>query len=120
MKPNRKQLEKWIAALRSGEYKQYIGALQTSKGYCCLGVACRALIPKSKLYLYTEEHEKESFLEGILPEQQPNAPKWLKYINDDFYSITRKKLTVLNDEKKLTFDEIADLLELVYIHKILD
>ena len=32
--------EKWVAALRSGEYKQGIGCLQSEDGFCCLGVAC--------------------------------------------------------------------------------
>jgi hypothetical protein len=30
---------KWVAALRSGEYKQINGELKTEKGHCCLGVA---------------------------------------------------------------------------------
>lgn len=32
--------EKWIAALRSNEYKQTQGYLHTHDGYCCLGVLC--------------------------------------------------------------------------------
>lgn len=32
--------KKWVAALRSGKYKQTIGNLKTSEGYCCLGVLC--------------------------------------------------------------------------------
>lgn len=36
--------DKWVAALRSGEYKQGRGALQdTTGGYCCLGVLCRVM-----------------------------------------------------------------------------
>lgn len=31
---------KWIAALRSGEYKQVTARLRTREGYCCLGVLC--------------------------------------------------------------------------------
>ena len=31
---------KWIAALRSGEFKQGVGAYQTGNEYCCLGVLC--------------------------------------------------------------------------------
>lgn len=33
-------IEEWIAALRSGEYKQTIETLKDDKGFCCLGVAC--------------------------------------------------------------------------------
>ena len=32
--------DKWIAALRSGEYKQCECQLQKGQSYCCLGVAC--------------------------------------------------------------------------------
>lgn len=32
--------EKWIAALRSGEYKQGEGSLFDGDSYCCLGVGC--------------------------------------------------------------------------------
>ena len=31
---------KWVAALRSGEYKQDQGHLQTKFGFCCFGVLC--------------------------------------------------------------------------------
>lgn len=31
---------KWLAALRSGQYKQAIGALCRENGHCCLGVLC--------------------------------------------------------------------------------
>jgi len=32
--------EKWIAALRSGEYDQGVGGLRTLTRFCCLGVLC--------------------------------------------------------------------------------
>lgn len=38
MKMPKEMKEKWLAALRSGEYKQSKGSLKTAKGYCCLGV----------------------------------------------------------------------------------
>lgn len=34
-------IKELIAALRSGKYKQTIGTLKDSKGYCCLGVASK-------------------------------------------------------------------------------
>jgi hypothetical protein len=33
-------IEKWIAALRSGKYKQARGIMKNADGFCCLGVAC--------------------------------------------------------------------------------
>lgn len=33
--------DQWVAALRSGEYKQGVGQLRTATGtFCCLGVLC--------------------------------------------------------------------------------
>lgn len=32
---------KWIAALRSGEYKQATSQLQKGDSFCCLGVLCK-------------------------------------------------------------------------------
>lgn len=37
---NKENVEKLIAALESGGYKQTRERLHTSLGYCCLGVAC--------------------------------------------------------------------------------
>lgn len=51
---NQEIKEKWVAALRSGEYKQAAGALKvnTKEGpaYCCLGVLCD---------LYAKEFDEE-------------------------------------------------------------
>lgn len=42
--------EKWVNALRSGEYPQIQGNLRSPDGYCCLGVLCD---------LYAKEHSVE-------------------------------------------------------------
>lgn len=105
----------WIAALRSGEYKQGTGRLQSETGYCCLGVACKVLIPDDKLKL-----KDNGFLNGGYPLSQPNTPRWLKHINDDFYRKTDGYLDDLNDKGRLTFNDIADLLEAVYVHEVME
>lgn len=118
MQINKRQLKKWIAALDSGEYKQAsLGALQSGTAYCCLGVGCRVLIPE---HLIIKKDKKTKAMAGGFPESQPRAPQWLKRINDDFEKNTGRRLSTLNDTDKLTFPEIATLLELVYVHKILD
>lgn len=40
LKMKREHRDKWLAALRSGEYEQTTGALHDKNGYCCLGVFC--------------------------------------------------------------------------------
>ena len=125
-----KEIRKWVKALRSGKYKQGNGRLETEDGFCCLGVACKVFIPKSEQF--TDSNGK---LDGWFPSAQSNAPEWLKNINHDFEGIvdspdavnitknkTRKHVTLpeLNDMYNFSFDEIADLLEAVYIYKVFD
>lgn len=51
MAVNRENVQKWVDALRSGEYQQTRGRLQRTNpgkrgqpvGFCCLGVACEVL-----------------------------------------------------------------------------
>lgn len=117
----KKDAQKWVNALRSGNYKQTIGKLQHEEGFCCLGVACAIFIPKDKLE--TEKLSEESIpnLIGGLPEDQEHAPEWLKNIDTDLYErLDGVSFTDLNDIENLSFDEIADVIELVYIHKMLD
>jgi hypothetical protein len=114
MQINIKQFKKWIAALDSGEYRQAVGKLNDPSGkYCCLGVGCRLFIPSKQLVLNCGR------ISGAYPDMQPAAPIWLQQVNEDFDDKTGMTLSNLNDTG-YTFPEIATLLELVYIHKILD
>lgn len=114
MKIDKQQFQTWMTALRSGEYPQGRASLQTIMGYCCLGVGCKVLIPEDELVLHPDNR-----LRGLLPSQQKNAPEWLKNINSDFLARTGKALSGLNDLDGLSHNEMADLLEAVYIHHVL-
>lgn len=119
MKVNKRTIQKWCDELRSGKYSQTKNALNNSAGFCCLGVACKVFIPKNK--------QRISFghIDGFLPDDQKNSPKWLKNISNDFQQLTGKDLYRLNDGdtainlQNYSFNEIADLLEAVYIHEVL-
>ncbi len=121
-------VKKWVKALRSGKYKQTQKHLQDQRGHCCLGVACEIFIPKGE-QLRIQVGPNQFVLGGEVPESQAAAPEWLKTVSDDFYRIAGIELIQLNDGVtnairelgpiEFTFDEIADLLELVYIHKII-
>jgi len=115
MKMPVEKIETWIEVLRSGLYKQTKGKLQDHKGFCCLGVACDIFISEQDI-----ERSYENFLVGSVPGSQEDSPSWLKVINWDFDVKTSKSLTGLNDDGGFTFDEIADLLQAVYIEKVLD
>lgn len=44
---NKKIKQKWVAALRSGDYKQGIGRLRLGDKFCCLGVLCDIFIKET-------------------------------------------------------------------------
>lgn len=113
----KEEFVKWIQALRSGEFNQAKGALETDNGYCCMGVACEILIPKDYL---TYPYGLKDQIYGNFPGYHLNAPQWLKSVNMCFENVTGKSLSTLNDWEGYTFDEIADLLEAVYIEKVLE
>lgn len=73
MKVRKKDIRKWVEALRSGEYKQTIGELQNNVGHCCLGVACEIFIQESKKRRYPN-----NMLIGTSPNDQKYAPNGLK------------------------------------------
>lgn len=120
-KPTKKQIEKWCVALRSGEYAQGNNALQDNNGFCCLGVACDVFIKKE------DKRMVNGRLMGMFPGGQYKAPAWLKTVNDDFADkvgccrpiMSAYRLSVLNDQERLSFNEIADCLEAVFIHEVM-
>lgn len=144
-KINKKEFKTWMQALRSGEFNQTSGVLQYGDNFCCLGVACKVLVPENKK-LFKEKGE----LSGLLPAHQTSSPLWLKSISEDFrdrqkkvylaleepneqigtslWHISEKEtlirssraITWMNDSLGLSFDEIADVLELVYVHGMIE
>ena len=104
--------QKWVAALRSGKYKQGIGYLRsTSDEYCCLGVLCD--MSNSDTWVKEGDYYK-------LPSGSDTVPKFgdidatvydvlgqMVYDEDyDDYDIMNH-LTQMNDNKKLSFEQIA-------------
>ena len=101
--------EKWLNALRSGEYQQTQTALRKEDGFCCLGVLCD---------LYGKEHNVEWKLvdAGIYYEFQDKKAilplsviEWAG-VEDDNPEICETPLSRLNDNGS-TFNEIADFIE---------
>ena len=114
---------KWIEALYSNKYKQSIGVLQKGDAFCCLGVACKVIVPEEKLRL-----NSEGFLIGLLPSACiMELFHWLKEIESNFSTLiyraggkTSAAVSTMNDVYKMTFEEIADVLYAVYILNVLD
>ena len=111
--------DKWVAALRSGDYQQTKEFLQDSDGFCCLGVLCD---------LYINEHDSPSseryqrwkklceFQDGTLLDLHDNlllpraVREWSGVNSSDGNLRNGTCLTALNDEG-MPFSEIADTIE---------
>jgi hypothetical protein len=109
---------KWVAALRSGQYKQAKGTLYdaSTDGYCCLGVLQHCLTGEverrpddyssSKLIgdlpsnEWVEKHNIQFFAKGKL------VSKPVFKINNAYISASE-----LNDSLGYSFDRIADIVE---------
>jgi hypothetical protein len=52
--------QKWVDALRSGEYQQATGRLRSNDGFCCLGVLCDlyAQEPFNKGWVFKGEYDE--------------------------------------------------------------
>jgi hypothetical protein len=126
---------KWVAALRSEEYKQGKKVLNNGVGnFCCLGVLCD-LYAKENSVQWTDVlggHEEETLQEflgniAVLPDEVQNWAglsgknpyvkhnRNLNEVNQEIYKFgpleKEENLVTLNDSGKFTFNDIADLIE---------
>lgn len=119
--------EKWVEALRSGEYKQGKGALRVPRNddrdaFCCLGVACDLAARSgeglwSGNYFHGPSGETGNF--QVLPQSiqdwlgltndSGNLEAGIEYGEDDHRAAVL--LTELNDHAGWTLAQIADLIE---------
>lgn len=101
--------EQWVAALRSGEFKQATGRLYKGwgDGYCCLGVACAlAGVPKDRL----NGQETSQFFSVDMQEL---------YTQLGVDAELCDSLASAND-RGYTFDQIATVIEALPFHRIVD
>ncbi|MGA0595643.1 hypothetical protein [Enterovirga sp. CN4-39] len=64
---------RWVAALRSGEFKQTTGTLKDSKGYCCLGVLCHVAKDELATKLGIRIEEADDRLLVVVPDGEGHA-----------------------------------------------
>jgi len=107
--------EKWVAALRSGEFKQAQEVLKTEgpdgeMRYCCLGVACSLAIREG-----IEEDWPDAAYEDWDQELPVSIRDWLGLQNNSGYLVDEiegeEHLIGLNDKANYTFAQIADVIE---------
>jgi hypothetical protein len=122
--------EKWIAALRSGEYAQASERLRSNDGFCCLGVLCDlyAQEPFTQGWKFNGEYEESPlpmdywYFDGeseFLPQSVmewaglslPNPLVKLDFEEEDEMSWSyRDEISNLNDSG-YSFTELADIIE---------
>ena len=100
-KEQRENIRAWIAALRSGNYTQGHGLLkqitpELKIKYCCLGV----------LEDVVEGQKMVGFARSCL-----TPGTYRDYIGVFAESIAQDELIILNDTKRLSFNEIANCIE---------
>jgi hypothetical protein len=103
--------KKWVAALRSGKYKQTRHVLCDRNGHCCLGVACEVAI-ENGVPLTRESTEFGRVLFNVY------ALSLLPYQVRDWLGLRNAggtygdgSLLHDNDSRGLTFEQIADIIE---------
>ena len=106
---NEQVKEKWLNALRSGDYQQTRQYLHKEDGFCCLGVLCD---------LYIKENNEEWKIDecgDYFYEQYKYPPlsviEWSGLVSTNpIVCNGETSLGYLNDNGS-TFNEIADLIE---------
>lgn len=95
--------EKWLTALRSGEYTQTKGRLHrteasrlSSAGYCCLGVLCEVAVAEGVIDSYVADA-------AYLPAA---VRTWAGLRFEPMQTLAR-----MNDNRGRSFEQIADYIE---------
>lgn len=121
--------EKWIAALRSGNYEQGRSALRSGNQYCCLGVLCDLFIKEQEAKalpiigkLFTPKWRRDAFgidrkiyeIYGTHTYIPVEIQKWagLRTENPSIYTKIHERVTLaaMNDIGS-SFDAIAELVD---------
>lgn len=111
-------LKDWVAALRSGEYKQGRGCMRNKfDAYCCAGVLCDVYSKTVSPLIIKKAGDRYAFkmgkydtsFTGVIPDEI------LKNLKEQFPEFQEGILYRMNDYQHFTFDEIANYLEETYL-----
>ena len=121
MEVNRENVKKWVAALRSGDYKQATNQLRLRNSFCCLGVACDI----SKVGEWKDNNRYVCTFEDGYPDSNrdlelpPKVLDWLGMSDPDpiidMINNSYLNCSCANDIKGWDFDKIADAIEKYYL-----
>lgn len=113
--PNKAHLRLWVAALRSGIYKQGKMFMRQGSQHCCLGVAMEVALRAGHKPAGAIEWGQHSVLERSIHEEFYGF-EWMTgtrniRVTTDMPLITMTSLADLNDKYNWNFNEIADAIE---------
>lgn len=118
---NPKVKQKWLEALRSGEYKQTKENLRDGNGFCCLGVLCDLHAKERgtnwvRLIDFYELYGEMQLLPLSVQEwagldNDMGGMVDFEYEKDGVVYVKSESLPEINDTWKKDFNEIADLIE---------
>ena len=102
----------WVAALRSGDYRQGMNALRLGDCYCVMGVLCDVSnlggwkrIKDSVVQSYSVNGNSSSHM-------IPDAVRdWVGLRSNSGYSMTAYSLIGFNDVEQMNFSDLADFIE---------
>lgn len=105
---DRELRDKWVAALRSGEYKQGLNQLRGkdedgTDTFCCLGVLCDVVDPNGW-------HGWDGYW-ALWSREGDEAPFAVNVPEDILAASAGSRLIDLNDRERLGFKGIADYIE---------
>ena len=100
-------LTDWVAALRSGKYKQQQGTLKGEEGYCCLGVFCSINGKEPEVAPFRIYDSEDQLLVNIYEGSSVLYEFCNQSINNSFIYDSAIEM---NDEGK-SFEEIANFIE---------
>jgi len=109
MNPQIKQ--KWVSALRSGEYQQTRNYLRTDNRFCCLGVLCDLYIKENNVEWEPSIYSDAYMFQNMVAALPLSVIEWSgvegynPLVNDEIGT-----LAGLNDSGS-TFEQIADVIE---------
>ena len=108
-------MKKWVAALRSGEFKQGEGYLNNKGTHCCLGILCELALIEGKVPGYRDKSRITNYGDDELVFLLPYEVKRWSGVWDSFGANrkTGKTLSDMNDNG-VPFKEIADIIEQNY------
>lgn len=116
----KKNTQAWVDALRSKDFKQAQKMLfNGNDSYCCLGVACEIQeIPKESLIHYRFPDGASS---SVAPPSDWFEETYGWKIDQGFFdkkgNLNVVSLYQINDDWEWTFEQIADLIETVYLKR---